>query len=242
MPANDPFSHHPELRDKIRDPAESFFRKFDVAAVFAGKPELRWVVDLLHTDAVREASRVQMLAEHGPGDLWVFGYGSLMWDPGFHFAEVRRATVTGYARRFVLRDTWGGRGTREEPGLMAALDHGDSCEGIAFRIAAQVIDAETESLWRREMVGPGYIPTFVSTSIDGSPEQALTFVADHTADQINPDLTRAEQVHHIAHGAGFLGTSREYLVNIVRQFAALGIDDAECTALLAAVDALTPQR
>ncbi|WMS41420.1 gamma-glutamylcyclotransferase [Acuticoccus sp. MNP-M23] len=235
--SNDPFSHHPELRDKITATHESFFRTTSVGSVFATRPELAWVLDLLHSDAVREHSRTQTLAAHGGGDLWVFGYGSLMWDPAFHFSEVRRATVDGYARRFVLKDVWGARGTVDNPGMMAALDRGDCCEGLAFRIARSEIDTETEVLWRREMVGPGYIPTFVTARLDGETVSALTFVADHAAEQIDPALTRAEQIHYIAHGTGFLGTSKEYLANIVRQFAALGIDDAECTELLEAVEA-----
>ncbi|MDE2115944.1 MAG: gamma-glutamylcyclotransferase, partial [Hyphomicrobiales bacterium] len=142
----DPFVHHPELRDKITNPATSFFRTFNVRQVFENNPELRWVLDELHTDAVREASRRAILTAPNAGDLWIFAYGSLMWDPAFTFAEVRRAVVPDYARRFILKDTWGGRGSREAPGLMAALDKGDSCDGLVFRIAHKLIHSETEIL------------------------------------------------------------------------------------------------
>ena len=92
----DPFAHHPELRDKIEDPAEAtFYRNFSVETLFADKPELHWVLDLLHSDETREEIRRAALAQHPGGDLWVFGYGSLMWNPAFHFAEVRRATLPG---------------------------------------------------------------------------------------------------------------------------------------------------
>lgn len=231
------YANHPELVGKITNPNESFFRTFSVASVFESKPELHWVLDLLHTDDIREASRAETLENHGDQDLWVFGYGSLMWDPAFHFKEVRRASVPGYARRFVLKDVYGGRGTPESPGLMAALDHGPSCNGLAFRISAEDVQTETEVLWRREMVGPGYIPTFVPVVLDDRLVTALTFVADHEADSIWPNLTRDEQIEFIASGTGFLGTSKEYLSNIVDQFAALEIVDDDCSSLLRAVNA-----
>lgn len=237
MPAQaDAFSYHPELQGKIADPLTSFFRTFSVETVLAQHPELETVRDWVHSDDVRERTRAQALADHGDSDLWVFAYGSLMWDPAFQFTEVRRARVPQYARRFILKDVHGGRGTQDSPGLMAALDHGDGCDGLVFRIAAQDIDTETEILWRREMIGPGYTPTFVTATIDDRSEPALTFVADHAAAAISPHLTRAEQTRFIARGAGFLGTSKGYLSNIVTQFAHLGIIDDDCSALLKEVE------
>jgi len=233
----DPFAHHPELRDKIEDPAEAtFYRNFSVETLFADKPELHWVLDVLHSDETREAIRRSALADHPGGDLWVFGYGSLMWNPAFHFAEVRRATLPGHARRFILKDVYGGRGTRETPGLMAALDAGALCEGLAFRIAETDIEAETEILWRRECILPSYLPAFVTLELGGAPVRALTFVADHAAETIRPDLTFDDQVHLIATGTGFLGSSRDYLASIVEHFVALDIHDEDCVALLEAVD------
>lgn len=230
------FYFHPELEGKIVSPLSSFFRTFSVESVFEKNPDLQWVLELLHTDDDREQSRAQTLADHRSGDLWVFAFGSLMWDPAFLFTEVRRASVPGYSRQFLLKDIYGGRGTREAPGLMAALDKGGCCEGLVFRIAAQDIETETEVLWRREMVGPGYIPTFVTALVDGQPVKALTFVADYSADAINLDMTRQDQVSYIATGTGFLGTSKDYLSNIVSQCSILGIDDEDCSALLREVE------
>lgn len=230
------FSHHPELEDQITDPRDSFFRNYNIASVFAGKPELRWVLDELRSDRDREESRARTLAEHRDRDLWVFAYGSLMWDPAFHFAEVRRATVTGYERRFVLKHTYGARGTPDEPGLMAALDHGDCCEGLVFRIVAEDVESETEILWRREMVAHAYRPRFVKAMIGDQPVAALTFVANHDSKVICPDLTREEQIRFVATGRGFLGTSKDYLSGIVRQFSALGVVDEDCSALLREVE------
>ncbi len=233
--SDDPYAHHPELRGKIADPLKSFFRTFSIDTLIQQFPQMEVHRNWAFPDDHRERARAQTL--HGQtGDLWVFGYGSLMWDPAFRFVEVRRAKVTGYARRFILVDDKGGRGTKDAPGLMAALDAGAGCEGLAFRIAAIDVDAETQILWRREFIGPGYVPAFVMADINGKPQSALTFVADHAADAMQPDLTRAEQVRFIAHGKGFLGTSKGYLENIVGQIALLGIVDADCTDLLQEVE------
>ncbi len=237
----DAFAYHPELRGKITDPLTSFFRTFSIEMLIQRFPQMEVHPNWAYPDEVREGLRARTVADHGTGDLWVFGYGSLMWDPAFRFAEVRRAQVPGYARRFILLDDKGVRGTKDAPGLMAALDRGAGCEGLAFRIAAAHVEAETEILWRREMVGPGYVPTFVTALIDGRPQTALTFVADHDAQMIRPDLSRAQQVRCIAQGAGFLGTSLGYLENIVSQFGLLGIVDAESAGLLQEVEAYLAQ-
>jgi cation transport protein ChaC len=232
----DPFVHHPELRGRIADPESSFFRTFDIEAELARDPALRnWV----YPEARRAAIRAEALAGHA-GDLWIFGYGSLMWDPALRFAEVRRAHVPGHARRLILVDTRGGRGTKEAPGLFATLDAddgGDGCEGLAFRIAAADVDAETEILFRREMIAPGYLARFIPARVGNVDVRVLTFVADHDVPDVRPELTHEEQVRYVAHGAGELGTSRDYLANIVGHFTHLGITDAHCSDLLRAVDA-----
>ncbi|MCR9135158.1 MAG: gamma-glutamylcyclotransferase [Alphaproteobacteria bacterium] len=204
-------------------------------AVLERQPELAWVLDLLYTKAQRDESRQQALSAKTGGDLWIFAYGSLMWDPAMHFQEVRRAHALDFERRFILKDVYGGRGTREAPGLMAALDHGTGCHGLAFRVAEADLETETEILWRREMAGDAYIPTFITTIIDGKPVDALTFVANRASDSICREITHQDQISFISTGSGFLGTSLEYLENIVRQFHALGIFDEECSALLAEV-------
>ncbi|MCC1491483.1 gamma-glutamylcyclotransferase [Cognatishimia sp. F0-27] len=199
-------------------------------------PQLEEHRDWAFSDAKREALRAEALDGHS-GDLWVFGYGSLMWDPALRFTTVRRAHLRDHARRMILVDWRGARGTADAPGLMAALDHGPGCHGLVFRIAEADVDRETEILFRREMIAPGYHARFVTVDIDEAPARALAFVADHTVDDIKPELSRAEQIRYIAHGAGFLGTSRDYLLNIVEHFETLGIHDPECSELLGAVDA-----
>lgn len=188
--------------------------------------------EMILSEESREATRIQALANHSDQDLWVFAYGSLMWDPAIQFSEVRRAKVDGFSRHFILKDTFGARGSEEQPGLMAALDHGAGCEGLLFRISADRLEEETKILWQREMVAPAYLPEFVSATASGQEIQALTFVADHSADVIHPDLTRAQQVAYIATGAGFLGTSLDYLTGIAQHFETLCIHDADISALV----------
>ena len=235
----DPFAHHPGLRDRIADAETSFFRTFSVEAIIAADPRQEAFREWVFTDAQRESIRAEALAGHS-GDLWIFGYGSLMWDPALRFAEVRRAHVAGHARRLILVDTRGGRGTKEAPGLFATLDaveECDGCEGLAFRIAAVDVEAETEILFRREMIAPGYLARFIPARIGDADIRVLAFVADHDVPDVRSDLTYEEQVRYVAHGAGDLGTSRDYLANIVGHFTHLGITDAHCSDLLFAVDA-----
>jgi cation transport protein ChaC len=230
--STDPFSHHPKLRDQVADPMQSFFRTFTTADLAARMKELGLPLDWWHPDEKREAMRAETLAGRREADLWVFGYGSLMWDPGFRFAEVRRARVPDHARRFILKDLYGARGTYENPGLMAALDKGPGCEGLLFRIDRDDIEEETEALWRREQMGPAYKAVFVEAHMPDRRTEALTFVADHDAEMIDAGLTREQQIHYVATGTGFAGTSMDYLRNIQAKFAALGIHDEEAAALL----------
>jgi glutathione-specific gamma-glutamylcyclotransferase len=233
----DPFEAHPELRLLIRDPSKSPLRNLHAATNVKEAPDpVAAGPRMLSADA-REASR-RVTLEGCRGDLWVFAYGSLMWDPAIDFAEVRRAWLPGYARRFILCDIHGARGTREAPGLMAALDRGEGCHGLAFRVPAESVEEETRNLWAREMVLPSYVPSILPVDLHGERVMALAFLADHGSDMIRADLSREQQVRFLATGNGFLGTSREYLENIVRQFGVLGIEDPEISTLMADVRAI----
>jgi len=228
----DPFSHHPELRNEIFDPFQSLFRTLTTADLATRMQELGAPPDWWRKDDEREVMWAEALAGHRDADLWVFAYGSLMWDPALRFAEVRRARVPDHARRFILKDIYGARGTFDTPGLMAALDEGTGCDGLLFRIAREHIEEETEILWRREQVGPAYTSIFVDAILSDQRVRALTFVADHDAELIDANLTREEQIRFVATGKGFLGSSLDYLRNIHRKFAALGVHDEDVAALL----------
>lgn len=231
MPETDPFRHHPELRNLVIDPEGSFFRTFTPAsldAMIAANPGLP---DIRMPDGEREACRQQALARRPAGDLWVFAYGSLMWDPALRFTEVRRAHVAGYSRAFCLVDE-AARGTPEAPAVMAGLAAGGSCDGLVFRVAEAEIDDETSILWGRERIGVAYLPEFVTARTAHGPVEALAFVADPDADNIDLDLSHEQQVRYLATATGVLGSNLEYLENIVQHFDAMGFSDPAMTALL----------
>jgi cation transport protein ChaC len=231
MITQDPFRHHPGLRGMITPPAESFFREITPARVLDFLTERGLATDWIRSEAEIDALRRATLAGHS-GDLWVFAYGSLMWDPAVDFAEVRRARLPGYVRSFCLLDTGGGRGDPEQPGVMAALDAGEACEGLAFRIPEARVEDETRRLWFREMIGHAYTAAFRAAETDHGPITVLAFVADHTAEMIRPDLTRDDRIRFAATGEGLFGTSIGYLESLAAHLEELGIADPEVTDLL----------
>jgi cation transport protein ChaC len=237
MQADDPFRHHPGLRGLITDPSDSFFRSFHPGAVDALMAEHGLPNDWRFSEDAIEAMRREALAGRA-GDLWVFAYGSLMWDPGVPFAEVRRARIHGYARSFILVDRLGARGLPERPGVMAALDAGANCDGLAFRLAAETVEETSRRIWWREMIGPGYRPAFLPAETDLGSIEVVTFVADHAAPPIEPDLPHETMVRYAATGRGFLGSSLDYLENLARHFDELGIEDATVARLLSEARAL----
>lgn len=234
----DRFAHHPELRDKILDPQKSYFRTFKPVDFDVRMKKMGIKAPWRLTDEKREATRIETLQGHRDEDLWVFAYGSLMWDPGFEFEEVLKAQISGYQRAFCLKDELGARGTLEVPGLMAALDVGEGCTGLAFRIAREDLEQETEILWRREMVTGVYVPTIVHAATILGDVKCVTFVANHEAKRIRNDLTREEKVRYLATGAGILGTSLEYIENLADHLLALEIDDPYVFSLLEEAHAL----
>ena len=237
----DPFAQHPDPRDKIEDPMQSFFRTFQPSDFDERMQALGFDANWRYSDAEREARRLAFLGPRLAADIWVFAFGSLMWNPGFRFAEVRLAHAPFHARRFCLLDTFNFRGSRELPGLMpglmaglmAGLDAGAGCGGLACRIAAGLAEVEAELLWRREAVAPAYSPRFIAVDTAQGPVEALTFVANHAAQTIAPNLSHQDQVRYLATGRGEHGTSMDYLERIAAQLAVLGIDDPDVARLLA---------
>lgn len=225
----DPYRHLPDLAGRILDPARSSFRQIDFAGLDRKMAE-RGVTGWRRTDEEREATRQAALADRLDDDLWVFAYGSLMWDPAFHFAEVRRAQAEGYRRSFCLRTTLG-RGTPEKPGLMAALDRGGNCHGLAFRIDRQLVDEETRVIWAREMIMHAYDPAFIALTTPQGPVEALAFLISPEAEHYLRDLSLEEAAGYIATGAGTFGTNLDYLDNLAEHFRVLDIDDEEFFAL-----------
>lgn len=177
------------------------------------------------SDAERLESLRAALGGRKSGDpVWVFGYGSLMWNPAFHFTEQRCGLVHGYHRRYCM---WimAGRGSPEIPGLMLALDRGGSCRGMAFRIAPECVDEELGILWSREMGGGSYDWHWVTVRTESGPVRALTFVINHSHVRYARKIPRDVLVAHLAHAQGWLGSCAEYLANTVAHMHEIGIDD-----------------
>jgi len=175
-----------------------------------------------------------------PGeDLWVFGYGSLMWDPGFPHEEARPAVLHGFHRGFIVRSTHY-RGTAAAPGLVLGLARGGSCQGRAFRVAAESQAAVLDYIWRREMINGLYLPYHVRIRFPhGGPVRALTMVVDTGHADCWPGLTLDHQAEIIAAACGWRGPNCDYLFNTVRQLESLGLRDRKLHTLADMVRART---
>jgi cation transport protein ChaC len=174
-----------------------------------------------------------MLATAPGGDIWIFGYGSLIWNPCIDVVETRRARLRGFHRRFCLW-THLGRGSPECPGLMLGLMPGGSCAGLALRVRREAAETEFEILFRREMVSGSYDPRWVAIEIDGmeQPVRALCFLMNLAHDRYSGRLTDAVTADAIARARGPLGACRDYLEQTVAALDALGIHDRRMRRLL----------
>jgi glutathione-specific gamma-glutamylcyclotransferase len=187
------------------------------------------------TDEELRASRERILAEHPAGrDLELFAYGSLIWNPAFHFRHREIAQVYGFHRRFCLW-THLGRGTPERPGLMLGLDSGGSCRGVLYRIAAEDIEDELEIVWRREMVTAAYRPCWVTAHTAAGPRRGITFLINHAHERYAGGLGDEAIVEAVATACGPLGACADYLFNTVAHLEQLGIADRSLRRLCRAV-------
>jgi cation transport protein ChaC len=179
------------------------------------------------TDEDYAATVAMMLNEHGPGPVWVFGYGSLLWNPGFAFEERRPARLFGWHRAFCMQ-LFRFRGSPEQPGLMLALDHGGSCKGEVFRIAEGSAATELEKLLRREIPYRRLAKAWrwVGVDIHGTQQTALTFYAGMRRDLFYARLPLHTQAHMLARAAGHGGSGAAYLHQTVRKLEELGIHDS----------------
>lgn len=231
----DAFVHLPALRGKLTPPEQSGLRVTPerVAAWDEGARARGLPADWRLSDQELEARRLALLGDHLDGrDLWIYGYGSLMWDPGFHFAEVRLADLHGYQRRFCFRSTLG-RGSRQQPALMLALERGGGCcTGLAFRVAAALADAESAILWRREMIRGGYCPAILPVATPQGGVTALVMTANVAHADYAGELPLDDTAAIIAGASGMLGSNRDYLEQLARQLHTLGIGDPYVDGLL----------
>ena len=183
------------------------------------------------SDEERNASLQQALVGRESQDLWIFGYGSLIWRPEFEFSEQRMALLYGYHRSLCL---WSrvNRGTPEKPGLVFGLDAGGSCKGMAYRIPAAKVGSTMEALWRREMPSGAYIPKWLDARTDEGYITALAFVMDRNTDAYVRDLPHERLIDTILTAHGSYGPCLEYVVETSRALRQSGIKDARLETII----------
>ncbi len=160
-----------------------------------------------------------------PGeDLWVFGYGSLIWNPGFPHLEVRRARLHGYHRSLCIYSHVY-RGTPERPGLVLGLDRGGSCEGLAFRAPAAEAEAVLDYLYARELVTSVYIPRWLKLRTAAGPIAAAGFIVDRDHSQYAGAMSLEEVADLVLQGRGSGGPCTDYVATTVQHLEALGLAD-----------------
>lgn len=184
------------------------------------------------SEARLRASLGRALTRHPKGDVWLFAYGSLVWNPMIEVAERRIGTVRGLQRSFCLRLVLG-RGSPECPGLMLALDRGGSVEGAAYRVRGAIVRRELELLWRREMVTGAYVPTWVKVRCGHSVVEALAFVINRRHPGYVGALPVDTVARAIATARGQIGSCAEYFHSTVDGLAAVGIRDKRLDRLAA---------
>lgn len=179
-----------------------------------------------HTEAELKTMVEELLHEYSPQHLWVFAYGSLIWNPEFEFVESRPAVASGWHRSFCLKLTrW--RGTRETPALMLALDRGGSCKGLAYRLPEQNHFQQLMLLMVREIDAnpPTNIPRWIYVKTHESTVRALAFVASRQGFAYAGKLPLEGVAHVLARAAGHWGSAAHYLFRTVSMLNQHGIED-----------------
>ncbi len=173
--------------------------------------------------------------------IWVFGYGSLIWDPGFAHTERQVARLGGYCRSFCMRSVHH-RGTAETPGLVLALDRmpGGVCTGVAFRVAPALVAETLKTLRARELITSAYLEAELLVRLkDGRQVRAVTYVIDPDHAQYCGQLPLETQARIIARAVGGRGPNTEYLYNTADHLSELGLEDPDLAWLARRVRVLT---
>lgn len=166
----------------------------------------------LWTEEERETSLQETLAQLDElKDLWIFGYGSLIWRPEFDFVEDRRATLLGYSRSLCL---WScvNRGTSEQPGLVFGLKEGGVCEGKVYRLSNENLINQFRTLWKREMPSDSYIASWLSCHTEQGSVKALAFVMDQNTHAYAGELNENEMIDIVLSASGTYGPCYEYVI------------------------------
>lgn len=160
-----------------------------------------------------------------PDSKWVFGYGSLIWRPGFEYVRAMPARLFGVHRSLCIR-SYHYRGTEERPGLVFGLKHGGSCAGMGFEIAPGDWIEVRDYLRERELVTGVYLEVWRTMRLaDGRTVEAMTYVADESHEQFEGGLGVAEQLEMVIHAAGIAGHNRDYVLNTIAHLEEMGFAD-----------------
>lgn len=160
--------------------------------------------------------------------IWVFGYGSLIWDPGFAFSGRALARLEGFRRSFCMRSIHH-RGTVQNPGLVLALDQGNGfCDGVAFEIPLRIADESLEYLRARELISAAYLEKTAPVILhDGRSIEAVTYIIDRDHEQYCAGLSLEDQAQIIAKATGGRGPNADYLFNTAAHLTDLGLEDPD---------------
>lgn len=186
---------------------------------------LRW------TEQERLASLKIALRDWRPGqDLWIFGYGSLIWRPEFAFAEQRAASLKGYHRSLCL---WSriNRGTPETPGLVFGLEQTGTCQGMVFKISAQNVEQTFDAVWKREMGTGAYLPSWLTCETSQGIVKAMAFVIDRNAPAYVKQPPEDDLVEIICRAHGTYGSCFDYVTQTSESLKAAGICDEQLATL-----------
>ncbi|MCD8504766.1 MAG: gamma-glutamylcyclotransferase [Burkholderiaceae bacterium] len=183
------------------------------------------------SDEQRRASMLQALAGwSGHHDLWIYAYGSLIWNPEFDYEERRLSVLRGHHRALCL---WSrvNRGTPETPGLVFGLDRGGSCRGLTFRIRANNVPSTFEALWRREMSTGAYHPRWLRCDTEKGQVSALAFVIDRKNPGYVTGLAENQTLDIVRQASGRYGPCVDYVVQTHQALKAAGIEDQRLARL-----------
>ena len=163
--------------------------------------------------------------------VWIFGYGSLMWNPDFNIVEKRTGYLKGFYRSLCLKSIVY-RGSHDYHGLVFGLDIGYSCQGMVYKIAEENIQSEMQKIWEREMFAGTYIPTWVNVKTKQGSVSAVTFVINHKHEHYIPNLKLEEIAERVVRAEGTCGSCHDYVRNTVKSLHHQGLRDASLEKLI----------
>jgi glutathione-specific gamma-glutamylcyclotransferase len=187
----------------------------------------------------RAESLRSTLASCLDGEIWIFGYASLMWKPNLAYTDRRLGIVRGYQRRLNVW-TIRARGTPENPGLGFGLEKNNngSCQGVVYCLDLQAREQDLAALWEREVTTGIYRPIWLRVETGEGNVEAITFVVDKAHPQYAVSLSQQQMASAIARAQGEWGSCRDYFTRTMRELTALGIDEPELQVVLSMIEAL----